>query len=306
MHAHLYIHILAAIQTVEVTMSIAMYIIREIEHANLQCHNCPVDGCHELIRDVDGAYALYSGSLEGPDGTGEGKLLYALADKECKYFKTCGKMNDATQGVANVNIRIAELFQVLQKNITDRACAPARAHKDDISRLIYLPIVQGTLRYAYMRSRKGVDATDEEVATGAMLASSVAPIIAACSYHDASIIMKNMELSQIPNFEEVRGTFMNHFDCLGLTCKDLGGLIDQDSGKYYDDFQPCHFDEPVDDDNSSNKSSLWGVVSGAIVASILVIGCMAYRFRSRQKKKRSSTDDDDLSGSSDDSDFILS
>jgi hypothetical protein len=296
-------------------MNIIMFSIRELEHANDNCHNCQSESCHTaLIKNVDASYALFAGSMEGSDGTGNGKLLYSIADKECSYFKTCGYNNDQTTGVANVNIRLAQHYQTMQHNISSKQCSSARSEKDTISKLLTLPLIQGTLRHAYMRATNDSGVTDADLATGTTLAASVAPLVAACSYQDAVIITTNMQLSNIvtTNFDDVRDAFIKHFDCLGISCHDVGGLWDATNEKYYDNFEPCHFDDPPPEEVSDKASS--GAIAAGVVSAILVALLALWYMRSRRQstKSRKGTnknspyhDDDDSSDSSDISNFRI-
>merc|ERR1719316_2235743 len=70
-------------------MNVWMYVVREFEDAIADCKagciNCNDDPVHAWDEGV----AFYTGSLEGVDGSGSGKMLHALADKRCKNFGTC-------------------------------------------------------------------------------------------------------------------------------------------------------------------------------------------------------------------------
>merc|ERR1711904_441150 len=70
-------------------MNVWMYVIREFEDAvddcKAGCINCNDDPVHAWDEGV----AFYTGTLEGTDGSGSGKMLHALADKRCKNFGTC-------------------------------------------------------------------------------------------------------------------------------------------------------------------------------------------------------------------------
>jgi hypothetical protein len=308
-----------AIKTALVSMNVIMFSIRELEHANDNCHNCETESCSiSLVKNVDASYALFAGSIEGPDGTGNGKLLYAMGDSECSYFKTCGQDNDQTTGVANVNLRLAQHYQTMQHNISSRQCSAARSEKDKISKLLTLPLIQGTLRHAYMRSTNSSGVSDADLAAGATLAASVAPLVAACSYQDAVTITTNMQLSNIvkTNFDDVRNAFMNHFDCLGVTCHDVGGLWDPTNNQYFENFEPCNFDDPVQEEDTGTAKAgaiVAGVVS-AILVAVLTVCCVRCRRgvkgQSSRTRKGAKTnyhdDDDDSSDSSDISNFRIS
>lgn len=294
----------AAIHVTVVAMNLAIGIIRQLELAWTQCLNCPTRDCQDLTaNDVDGAWAMYTGSLEGTEGTGDGKLWYAIADTECQYYKTCGAKADSISGIANVNIKLMEHFQIFQQNVTANACAPAREQKDIIQKLIFLPLIQATMRYAYIRTKKGADATDIEKAMGSILAASVAPIVATCSYHDAYIIMKNMEMTNnAPDYVAVQNSFISHLDCLGLKCKDIGGLWNVETNDYYYDFQPCTFDK-VDE---TPNSTMWTITGAVAALGLVFILCLLYKCCRGTKKNKKTTSQyayDDDSDDDDDDDI---
>merc|ERR1712216_105170 len=70
-------------------MNVYMYVIREFEDAIddcaagcIECNDAPVHAWDEGV-------AFYTGSEEGTDGSGSGKMIYALADKRCENYGTC-------------------------------------------------------------------------------------------------------------------------------------------------------------------------------------------------------------------------
>merc|ERR1712151_424079 len=75
-----------------------MYTIREMEDAIDDCTAGCVDCNMDPVHAWDEGVAFYSGSLEGTDGSGSGKLLHQLADKRCANFKTCGTEGTSTDG----------------------------------------------------------------------------------------------------------------------------------------------------------------------------------------------------------------
>jgi Notch-like protein len=88
--------------------------------------------------------AFYTGSLEGVDGSGSGKMLHTLADKRCKNFGTCvGDKGSA------VNIAIFEQFTMGRDTLLGGRCDDTKSIKKRIVELMSVPLVQGSLRYAY-------------------------------------------------------------------------------------------------------------------------------------------------------------
>jgi len=55
---------------------------------------------------------FYTGSLEGADGAGSGKLPYNLADSRCQNFKTCGDEGTNLTGTSQDNADLLSLFNL--------------------------------------------------------------------------------------------------------------------------------------------------------------------------------------------------
>jgi hypothetical protein len=293
---------LVAINKALVTMHILPFMIQEMEEAAKECKTkCPIEGCTELgTRAVDAAAAYYFGSLE--DGNGAGKLMYHLADLECKAFKTCGVSGDSINGNAKANIEILNHLQLMQTNVTNRACPDARSHKDHITKWIKVTLIQGTLHYAYLRQQNTTSAAD--IANGAAYAASIVPFLSACSFNDAEIISNNLEITaRHTDFALVKSTFERQYTCLGIKCMDVGGYWDQSQNAYHDGAEMCTFDVMAEEKVSKVKKSYWGVFGAVLVMTILVL--FLYRRMHQTTKKKSDKfreSDIDFSDSSDDSD----
>merc|ERR1711977_288184 len=100
-------------------MNVWMYVIREFEVAvddcKAGCINCNDDPVHAWDEGV----AFYTGSLEGTDGSGSGKLLHALADKRCKNYNTCS----ATGSGSYVNAALFVLFEQGKVALQEGKCS---------------------------------------------------------------------------------------------------------------------------------------------------------------------------------------
>merc|ERR1719299_78816 len=99
----------ARVQIVKKTtayMNVWMYVIREFEDAIADCKAGCIDCNDDPVHAWDEGVAFYAGSLEGTDGSGSGKMIYALADKRCKNFGTCTSEN----GGSYVNAALFKLF----------------------------------------------------------------------------------------------------------------------------------------------------------------------------------------------------
>lgn len=242
--------ITAAIQTATSFLTITQYTLQELEHSINNCEHAECREVHCLrnaIQSMEAGVAYYTGSLEGSDGTGKGYLLYALADEMCKIFKTCGPKGDKINGPSKVNIEIFEQFRLMQDNIRNHQCTPARKNKDRIAILMTIPLVQATLQQAFIGGRQaGASLVDE--ARGAAFAASVVPIVGQCKILDGEVIYDNMKTSKgyQTDFEEVKLAFESNYECMGLTCADVGGYWFNGitGGFYMDGFLPCGLEPP--------------------------------------------------------------
>merc|ERR1719252_424965 len=95
-----------------------MYVIREMEDAVADCQNGCIKCNDDPVHAWDEAVAFYSGSLEGADGSGSGKMLHALADKRCKNYNTC----TAKDGGSHVNEALFELFEKGKSRLQQGKC----------------------------------------------------------------------------------------------------------------------------------------------------------------------------------------
>lgn len=92
-----------------------------------------------------------------------------------------------------------------------------------------IPLIQGTLRYAYVQDIQN-DKREKAHAEGATFAAAVLPLIHACSADDAQVIFANMKVDSntigTVSFKVVKSAFERNYQCLGITCADVGGLLD--------------------------------------------------------------------------------
>lgn len=210
-------------------MNALMYAIRELERASLFCSE----------RSLDEAVGLYTGSVEGENGTlGSGYQMYALANKRCPNFKTCGPNGDALTGNSKVNIDIFSQFTQIQENVRTFQCSNIPANRLRIVQLVFVPLVQATLRYAFLVNFFAAsEATRVELSA---FAAAVLPVVHACSPADAALIHSNVKVGAVStNFAAVKGAFERNYACMGITCKEVGGFYDGAVGDYYSGAAPC-------------------------------------------------------------------
>lgn len=261
-----------AIKKATAYMSIWMYVIREMEDAVDDCKaDCDETGCNgDTVRAWDEAVAFYTGSLEGPSGVGSGNLLYALADKRCKDFKTCGDLAKSTEGTSHVNLEIFRHFSLGSRMLAKAECEEARDYKKRIEIMMMVPLIQGTLRYAYIIS-SDQNAGEKAEAEGATFAASILPIVHACDEDAADIIYKNMKTGQANGvvFQDVKTAFESVYDCMGIRGTDVGGLWNEASDAYFVGASPLAASSTSSSGNV-NIPLIIGCTAGGLVAGIII------------------------------------
>jgi len=176
--------------------------------------------------------------MEGLDGSGGGKLLHALADKRCANYKTCGENGDQTSGISKVNNDMFDLMEMGQVQLQKKECAKARVTASKIIKLMYIPLIQGSMRYAYKVSQ--LQGQEKEKAEGSVFSAAVLPRIHAASPEAAQVIYDNMKVgASSTDHVAVKKAFESTYLRLGITCEDVGGLYYEAENKYYDGMEPC-------------------------------------------------------------------
>eukprot|EP00310_Coccolithus_braarudii_P002694 CAMPEP_0183378274 /NCGR_PEP_ID=MMETSP0164_2-20130417/124826_1 /TAXON_ID=221442 /ORGANISM="Coccolithus pelagicus ssp braarudi, Strain PLY182g" /LENGTH=1381 /DNA_ID=CAMNT_0025555825 /DNA_START=15 /DNA_END=4160 /DNA_ORIENTATION=+ len=224
-------------------MSVWMYAIREFEDAIDDCKLDCIDCNYAAAHAWDEGVAFYTGSLEGPSGksrSGEfGKMVYALAEKRAVNFKTAGVLGKEVDGGAFVNHELFQLFAAGQERLIRGECNAVRPIVARIVHYMTIPLIQGTLRYAYKVGKEG-DTSTKSKAEGAVFAAAVLPLVHACSPDDARSIYSYMKIqASSTNWAEVQSAMERNYVCLGIACSEVGGIWDQSLSKYYDNAEPC-------------------------------------------------------------------
>merc|ERR1711985_209018 len=121
-------------------------------------------------------------------------------------------------------------------------CADVPAIKKLIVELMSIPLVQGSLRYAYKVAK--LQGGSKEFAEGAAFSAAILPRVHACDASAAKVISDNMnmEISESARmsagYGAVKKAFESVYKCLGITCASVGGLLLQDA-EYYEGAKPC-------------------------------------------------------------------
>lgn len=247
-------------------MSVFMYVIREfydaIDDCKMECMNCNDDPVHAWDEGV----AFYTGSTEN-------YLLYTLANKRCQNYNTCGPDGDEIEGIAKINYDLMIEFSAGQFNLLSGNCNAARENAFRISQLMYVPLVQGALRYAYKVDRQG--GQEKEKAEGASFAAAVLPVLHDCSPEAAQIVYDNMGVGATStSYMDVRSAFEENYQCMGISCDEVGGLYSQSLSDYELDGQAC-VDPEVSSSSSSSESGVTDLMAIAVGVPVAVIAVLA-------------------------------
>lgn len=222
-----------------------MTVQNELSTAVVQCQDDCRDGnCNqESLHSWDLAVAFYAGSLEGTQvlGSGNGRLLHKLADKRCVSFHTC----NGYHGLSSVNDEMFQLFLAGQHGIRTGKCSAAHDIKDRISSLLIVPLMQETLWHAHITDFKpqeivSKDEDAQKISAGtATAAAAILPLIHNCDPQAASTVYENLKTGHEANFAQVKSALEGTYDCLGITCEDVGGLYYATTGTYVPGAEPC-------------------------------------------------------------------
>jgi hypothetical protein len=210
------------------------YVIREMEVA--------ITSCLAGSRDAsswDSAFAVYAGSLEGADGSGSGNMLYDQAGRRCIGFKACGPNADAINGTAYTNLKLLEQFSKGQTELVNGDCVGAEATKVKIESLMLIPFIHGLLRYSWILKYESPGG-DKIASEGLNFAQTLLPLIHSCSASDAEILAENMKFGGQVSFVAVKNLLEKNYNCLGVTCAQIGGLFDTVTNSYRTDATPCN------------------------------------------------------------------
>lgn len=201
------------------------------------------DNCTGVVDAWDSSVAIYVGSLEGEDGNNSvdgtyGKAPYALADKRCRNYKNCGPTHDlfTKNETAPINTKVLALYAA-----GSHASYIGDAHLMEyylrlISNKVAVPLIQGTFRYYYRLSdlSGSFSTSDKEVGEGGAFAFGALPKLWACSKKAEKKAYPQIKLGggiagvAAVNFEDIQLAFECNYKCLGITCKEVGALYDDD------------------------------------------------------------------------------
>ena len=205
----------------------------------------------------EAAWALFTGSLEGPDGSGSGKSVYALGDKRCSQFGVCVAGPDTN---ARNNVEVLGAVQAGVAAFSAGDCFGALAQVDVIKAQSLIPILQGLVREAWeVDPAGGAQSADGtiEIAEGWAFSAAALPELALCSDGVAATVLSNTFINADPivpdGFGAVKAAVESAYACLGITCEEVGGMLD---GSYAQipGMEPCETTWHDPDDHAGDHT----------------------------------------------------
>jgi len=273
------------IKKATVYLNIFMYVIREFEDALDDCTRGCINCNSDPVSAWDEGVCFYTGSKEGPDAKGTSYLLHELADKRCADFKTCGVEGTNLDGMSKLNYDIFNLFAVGQFQLQTGNCPAARFTTQRIISKLYVPMIQGALRYAYKVGE--LQGGEKEKAEGAVFSAAVLPRIHAASPSAATTIYNNMKVGATKtDVLAVKRAFESTYQSMGISCDEIGGFWSDGERGYFDGMGPCEdivntMTPVVVTESDSSLAIGLGCSFGALFA---IAAAMLVYMRSREKE----------------------
>jgi len=217
-----------------VVLRMWMFVVNGFEDAVAKC----IEGSTQTsIERWDQAVAAYSGSepISTGDGSG-GYFLYTLAQTECINFGTCTK--DA--GIAPINQKLYLNFNQGQKNLQRNDCLNAQKNAKRIVQLMTIPLIQGVLRTSHAFDVQD-NSQDTIQAQATASAAAILPLVYDCNVGNAFTIYDDLAPGKATasSFYVLKDTLERVYECLGVTCEEVGGLKNLQGNGYLPDAGPC-------------------------------------------------------------------
>ena len=243
-------------------------------------------------------------TADGDDGDGE--LMYSQADARGHWFatsrervcpaihgyatcpagETCcwapsWREDDDSGTHSDANYKLLLLYRAGLVALQAGDCATATALTAEIVAQMTVPLVQNAIKYTWWADAGGGDGVDHEdgrfVANMHASVSAVLPRVASCDAAAAATLEANIALPDAMNppsgdglvpdgFRAVKAAIESTYACLGITCAEVGGLLnwDDDRNSYHVGMEPCD-DGSSKDDWAARAADLEAMANGLAV-----------------------------------------
>ena len=255
-----------AISTATVAMNVFTQInrlLREfgLDGCNLSAKDFSSYGKHRSMHSVvaawDQAAALYAGSaLFAPEGstpvTTVGSLYYGMAHRLAEEFGAMEVDPETNQPVSIVNRQVMEAFQAGKVALSQSDCnGEVFQSYGQILHKMRVPWIQGVLKATFEYSDRHFDDLqhrEEQRGTASAYLAALMPDLYHCSPDAASVVMEELAImwphnnapaKLRPDYARVQNALEHQYQCLGVTCDEIGGFLNQATGDYYEETRPC-------------------------------------------------------------------
>jgi len=201
------------------------------------------------------------GSSARSSSSSSGSLYYHMVRSLAADFGVLEEDNDnrnphsGSQDYRSVvNRKVLEEFQNGRTGLFQGDCKGSVTDSyRKIVRLMRIPWIQGVLKAAYVLSNNNNGgsssnqrAIDEERGRGIAFLAAVLPDLHHCSPAAARTVYDQLRLRNDNDdnnhgidYEAVRDALEHNYECLGVTCEDVGGYLDPETAAYYRATRPC-------------------------------------------------------------------
>ena len=181
-------------------------------------------------------------------------------------------------GTAKVNDLILTYANAGLDALATDDCTTASAQLDLIKVQMNIPLIQGMLRYAYKADPSGGGGGSKEIAEGWAFAFAILPQLNNCDFMVAATVVSNMQTTasspMADGYETVKTAVESTYSCLGISCADIGGLVDS----YDASGTPTAYiwEACTDADSTSGSVAKQGLAVSAAIVSALGAMLMAF------------------------------
>jgi len=251
----------AAIKTATVAMNVFTGVNRlMVEYAVGGCKKNSKDfksygnshSMESVINAWDQAVATYAGSAlfwndEGSESD-SGSLYYNMVDELARDFGVVD--SKAFPHRSTVNKYIMDEFVEGKKALEQGDCQDMGGVEKAYYMILHkmrTPWIQGILRASFVLSGEeeyfDEERRDEERGRGAAFLAALLPDLHMCSPNTAQRVYDDFIVSYGSNqrveYNELRELIEPHYECLGVTCAEVGGFLNPSTGDYYPGTHPC-------------------------------------------------------------------
>ena len=228
-------------------------------------------------------------------------LGYTLAEKRCTQFGTCGANGDSSDSAdrpSYVNRQLLSLYNegltYLRADADDAVvnCGMAEATKDKIVAKMTIPLVQGTIAYAYKSDPavgyySATADSEKALAEAWAFGSALLGQLNACSSAAAATVYDNLYVGlgvagAVPDgYAAVKLAIEDQFDCLGISCTDVGVYSDMTDDANY---AACG---AVDKKKKDGGLNFVGIFFICVACFAVCVGVMVCSFENMSKAAKS-------------------